>query len=345
MLQLDFVTRRRLELHWRATRVMLRKLLTGSLRRGLSSVPEAFPISPTLTIGDVSPRLRHLPEAEMRARFEISSDSTVARAVKHLARERITFACVSDQSQDGRVIGMFSERDYLRYAMRAESSAFFSGMDATMEPVTRAMSAAERMLSVRNDTTVFTALSMVQHKIWRHLPILDEKERLTSILDIRDLLLELDGGRSDQHPVPGQHLRSVWHGKCVADILRTKRREKIVEGTSLELYLRTRAASHTIASSATIEGAAKQMARERLTFLVVIEEEGRQDTTRLYVPSPFERNRVVGLVNERDFVRFGAEHDDGLGAYASTPVRTARSAAAVAAFALLLSARLCSAPI
>lgn len=300
-----------------------------------------FPISPSLTVADVTPRLRKMKEAEMRARFEIDSGVSVAHAVKHLAKKRLTFVCVTDSAQGGRVIGMFSERDYLRYQVRAEASAFFSGMDATMEPVTRAMSAAERMLSLRAETTVHTALSMVQHKIWRHLPILDDNERLTAVLDIRELL-QLFGGRTDHQPhtpgepsaalAPGGHLRSVWHGKCVADILRTKRREKIVEGTSLELYLRTRAATHTIAASGTIERAAKQMARERLTFLVVVEEDARVKTTELYVPSPFEKNRVVGLVNERDFVRFGAEHDDGLGKHASTPVRgraaPARDAAA-----------------
>lgn len=298
----------------------------GLARRAVAAVPDTFPISPTLTLADVSPHLRKVPEEAMRQKFELPSTASVAEAVKHLINQRITFAVVTDASLHGRVVGMFSERDYLRYAVRADASAFFSGKDATQEPVTRAMTTSERMLSARDETTVFTALAMVQHKIWRHLPILDANERLSSVLDIRDLLLELDGGRSDkvQDDVsaaqPGEHLRSVWHGKCVVDILRTKRRDKIVQGTSLELYLRTRAASHTISSVATIEAAAKQMARERLTFLIVVQEQARSSTPELFVPSPFERNRVVGLINERDFLRFGASHDDGLGAHARTPV-------------------------
>lgn len=307
---------------------------TGRLWAGLPScvrrmasaaaaVPATFPISSSLRVSDVSERLRMMDDAEMRGKFELDDSVTVADAVKHLAKHRLTFVCVTDKSQGGRVVGMFSERDYLRYAVRAEASAFFSGKSAAEENITRAMSAAERMLSLRRDTTVYQALSMVQHKIWRHLPVLDDNERLTAILDIRNLLLTLDGGRSDSPAdaqPPGGHLRSVWHGKSVADILRTKRREKIVEGTSLELYLRTRAATHTIASSATIERAAKQMARERLTFLVIVEEDKGARHSELFVPSPFEKNRVVGLVNERDFVHFGARHDDGLGAHASTPV-------------------------
>lgn len=296
---------------------MLGRCLGRRLASSAAAAQTAFPISAALRIADVSGRLRQMNEAEMRRKFELDSTVSVADAVKHLAQHRLTFVCVTDRSQGGRIVGAFSERDYLRYAVRAESSAFFSGVDATTEPIVRAMTGAERMLSLRNETTVFTALSMIQHKIWRHLPILDDSERLEAVLDIRDLLLALDGGRSD---APGGHLRSVWHGRCVADILRTKRRDKVVEGTNLELYLRTRAASHTIASSSTVERAAQQMARERLTFLVVVEEEAQARRSELFVPSPFEKNRVVGLVNERDFVRFGAEHEDGLGEHARTPV-------------------------
>ncbi|KAJ1624930.1 hypothetical protein T492DRAFT_1147661 [Pavlovales sp. CCMP2436] len=287
-------------------------------------VPAAFPISASLTIGDVRGRLRQVQDAEMRQKFEIDVTATVADAVLHLAFWRITFACVVDLEQGGRVVGAFTERDYLRYAVRADASSFFSGRDASSEPVTRAMSSAERMLSVRADTTVFASLAMVQQKIWRHVPVLNDSDRLAYVIDIRDLLIQVDGGRSDQ-PVgseagPGTALRGVWHGKLVADILRAKRQQKIVEGTTLELYLRTRAATHTISNTATIEEAARQMARERLTFLCVYERL-TSPKTGLSVPSWCEKNRVVGLVNERDFVRFAAEHG-GLAPHASTLVRT-----------------------
>lgn len=276
-----------------------------------------MPIPETLTVADMAPRLRPMPREEMMRRFTIDSNASVADSIKHLAKERITFACVIDEAEGGRVIGAMSERDALKYAVRASSSAFFSGRDASLEGVTKAMSSAERMLSVTPATPVWQALAMIQHKIWRHVAVLDQDERLQSILDIRDLLLELDGGRSDDTR-PGTHLRSVWHGQRVADVLRTKRRDKVVEGTTLELYLRTRGAAHTIHATESLSRACKQLARERLTFLVVLEDvdgahaEDSADAI-LKRPSPYERNRVVGLVNERDFVQFAAQHDGVVG--------------------------------
>jgi len=116
------------------------------------------------------------------------------------------------------------------YAVRADASSFFMGRYANVEPVASAMSSAGRMLSVRTDTTVFASLAMVQSKIWRHVPVLSETDRLKQVIDIRDLLLVLDGGRTDQpaggEVGPGTALRGVWHGKVVADILRAKRQQK-----------------------------------------------------------------------------------------------------------------------
>ncbi|KAJ1638821.1 hypothetical protein T492DRAFT_1139776 [Pavlovales sp. CCMP2436] len=159
----------------------------------------------------VSGRLRQVPEAEMRKKIEIDVTATVADAVKHLAAQRITFACVVDHSR--KVVGAFTERDYLR----ADASSFFMGRYANVEPVASAMSSAGRMLSVRTDTTVFASLAMVQSKIWRHVPVLSETDRLKQVIDIRDLLLVLDGGRTDQpaggEVGPGTALRGVWHGK------------------------------------------------------------------------------------------------------------------------------------
>ena len=106
-----------------------RAFLGRGLARRAAAVPDAFPIAPTLTLADVSPRLRKMDDDEMKRKFELPATASVADAVKHLVAQRITFACVV--GLDGRVVGMFSERDYLRYAVRADASAFFSGKDAT----------------------------------------------------------------------------------------------------------------------------------------------------------------------------------------------------------------------
>lgn len=174
------------------------------------------------------------------------------------------------------------------------------------------------MLYLTPSTPVASALAMIQHKIYRHLPLMDGSDKLISMVDIRDLLLAAGGERSDQPA--GEHVRSLWTNKLVWDVLASKRREKIVQGTSLELYLRTRANRHTIEGDATIEAACQQMARENLTFLVVLETpDGHADPFRR--ASPLGRNKVIGLVNERNFLVYGATRDVGLHHVATEPVR------------------------
>lgn len=84
----------------------------------------------SLTINDVAASLRPFTAEEVRSRFTVPSTASVADAAKHIAKHRLTFACVVDP--EGCVVGMMTERDYVKFSVRADSSRFFSGRDATM---------------------------------------------------------------------------------------------------------------------------------------------------------------------------------------------------------------------
>jgi len=79
----------------------------------------------------------------------------------------------------------------------------------------------------------------------------------------------------------------------------------------LSIYLLNSAQRHTVADGTTIESAAKQLSDERLTFLVVR-----------------DGQRVLGLVNERSFVKYCAR-DDELGGGKSGGLPAPRDAGGV----------------
>eukprot|EP00325_Prymnesiales_sp_UTEX-LB-985_P023517 CAMPEP_0174737396 /NCGR_PEP_ID=MMETSP1094-20130205/68264_1 /TAXON_ID=156173 /ORGANISM="Chrysochromulina brevifilum, Strain UTEX LB 985" /LENGTH=271 /DNA_ID=CAMNT_0015940621 /DNA_START=150 /DNA_END=965 /DNA_ORIENTATION=- len=186
-------------------------------------------------------------------------------------------------------IGMATERNLLSYAIDAGAQWNAPTLEAWMTP-------KHDMLTVRLDDSIGKAASMLIHNgIFRHLPVLDNLDRLHSILDVRDVVLQVVG--KDQG-------LAGWQGKAVSDVLGAKRRQRVeaAPGSSwpeqLEAYLLTHARKHTISSMASVKAAAKQMRDERLTFLVITE-----------IGHEVIGARVVGLVNERSFLSFCAAHD------------------------------------
>jgi len=170
------------------------------------------------------------------------------------------------------------------------------------------------VLSVRLDDTIESALSSLHVGIWRHLPVLDYYNRLHSILDLRDLLLQSDT-RGD----------SAWKGCTALDILSAKRKRRIDSVTAasvadlfgaelswreaLSAYLLAHARRHTISARASVEAAANQMQQEQLTFLVVRETSGGDE-------------RVVGLVSERSFLDAATRADPDAGAASVASILT-----------------------
>jgi len=217
------------------------------------------------------------------------------------------------------LLGMVTERDILRYTTHAGALAFFAGnAQSANAGVLKWMTPSEKMLSVRLDDTLEHAATLMRQSIWRHLPVVDYWGRLHSILDVRDVVMTCFGDDGE----------AAWRGSLVSDILGKKRRLQIDVGDksggdwrgSLEMYLLTRAQRHTASVHTSVESAAKQMQRERLTFLVVVDSDGR-------------RERVVGLVNERSFLPFCA----GLGDESDAAKMAAGRAAADTAVSAIMS--------
>ena len=107
--------------------------------------------------------------------WSLAPDDTLAQAVTLLAERRIGAAPVVE---DGRVVGIFSERDVIR-CLAADGAA------ALDTRVRDAMAAPVR--SVGRDEAVIGALSLMTQQRIRHLPVLDD-DALVGFVSIGDLV-------------------------------------------------------------------------------------------------------------------------------------------------------------
>ena len=245
-------------------RAMARVLRPRNLPlRRLSTALEQ-PAAAEMSIADLAPSLHRLKSCPSQT-LTLETTTTLRAAAQHLMDNRLTFAMVLDE--DRTVAGVLTERDLLRFATRLGDLQFFRP-STTEHRTSEWMTPLSEMLSVRLDHSLAHALAMTESGIWRQLPVLDYWDKLHSILDIRDVVEHVCDG------IPG------WKGKSVSDILSAKRLGRVLDDAvadpastwprQLERYLLSNAGRHMVPTSATIESAAKQIQKERLTFLVVV---------------------------------------------------------------------------
>jgi CBS domain-containing protein len=109
--------------------------------------------------------------------YSIAPDSTVLAAIRLMAEKSIGALVVTDS--ENRVIGIFSERDYTRKVALLERTS----KDTTVHAIMTA-----KVFTVTKFTTVADCLTiMTQHHL-RHLPVVDEAERLIGMVSIGDLV-------------------------------------------------------------------------------------------------------------------------------------------------------------
>ena len=104
----------------------------------------------------------------------IASDAAVLSALKAMAEKEIGALVVLE---DGRVVGIISERDYARKIV-------LKGKFSKNTPVREIMS---QPLAVHPGQTVEECMALMTNKRVRHLPVLDD-DRLVGIVSIGDLV-------------------------------------------------------------------------------------------------------------------------------------------------------------
>jgi CBS domain-containing protein len=106
--------------------------------------------------------------------YTISPDATVYDALQLMAEKEIGALVVLE---DGKMVGIVSERDYAR-------KIILKGKSSKETPVREIMTT--KVIHTSPDKKVEKCLSLMTKHHFRHLPVL-EKERLVGILSIEDV--------------------------------------------------------------------------------------------------------------------------------------------------------------
>lgn len=120
--------------------------------------------------------VRNLLEGKMSAEnFSVSATDTVLFALKVMAEKNIGAVFVTDGK---RIIGIFTERDYVR---KGELEGRTAQATLVKEVMTR------NMYSVTTDTTVEQCMALMNTHHIRHLPVV-ENDQLIGLVSIRDVV-------------------------------------------------------------------------------------------------------------------------------------------------------------
>lgn len=124
--------------------------------------------------------------------IQAQASDTVASIIALLAEKRI--GCVPIV-EDDHVVGIFSERDVL-YGLAKTGAALLD------QPVSAVMTTPT--VTITPDMPILSALSLMTRRRIRHLPIVDEREKMIGLVSIGDLVKS----RIDQVETEAEAMRS-----------------------------------------------------------------------------------------------------------------------------------------
>jgi len=108
--------------------------------------------------------------------WTLSPDETVFEALELLAEKNIGAAPVME---NGRLVGIFSERDYAR-------KVILHGRSSRHTPVRDIMTG--QVYTIRPHEDMNRCMALMTNKHIRHLPVLDDDEQLMGIISIGDVV-------------------------------------------------------------------------------------------------------------------------------------------------------------
>jgi CBS domain-containing protein len=120
--------------------------------------------------------LSQLLQAKGQEVYSVSPETTVYAALELMAEKNIGAVLVLDE---GRVAGIFSERDYARRVV-------LQGKSSRDTAVADVMTA--EVVCARPNLSVEKCLALMTDKRFRHVPVLDEAEQLIGIVSIGDVV-------------------------------------------------------------------------------------------------------------------------------------------------------------
>lgn len=108
----------------------------------------------------------------------VTSDDSVYKALQLMQERDIGAVLVLD---NGKLSGIFTERD-------CAQKVAIQGLDTRKTPVRDVMT--DKVRFVTPDQTVTQCLGLMTERFFRHLPVMDENQKLIGIISIGDLVKE-----------------------------------------------------------------------------------------------------------------------------------------------------------
>ena len=122
--------------------------------------------------------LQQILNAKPHKLIAVGIDASVREALAIMAKHDIGALLVQE---DGKPVGIFSERDFARKALRL-------GMACLDEPVRRLMS--DKIISVNLTQTAEECMAIMTDRHIRHLPVTDADGNVVGFLSIGDMVKE-----------------------------------------------------------------------------------------------------------------------------------------------------------
>jgi CBS domain-containing protein len=120
--------------------------------------------------------VRNLLEAKSsEMNYSVAATDTVLQAIKIMAEARIGAVLVTE---GGKVVGIYTERDYLRKGENEGRTA----KDTKIRDVM-----VSKMITVTMDTSVEQCMALMKQYNVRHLPVV-EKDHLLGVVSMRDVV-------------------------------------------------------------------------------------------------------------------------------------------------------------
>ncbi|HEX5628425.1 MAG TPA: CBS domain-containing protein [Usitatibacteraceae bacterium] len=113
-----------------------------------------------------------------RAMITVKPEDTVLDAIKVLAREDIGAAAVIE---DGKLVGIFSERDYTRKVILLGRHSESTRIEEIM---------TRNVICVNPRTKTRDCMALMSEKNIRHLPVVDDG-RVVGMVSIRDIVTDI----------------------------------------------------------------------------------------------------------------------------------------------------------
>ncbi|MFC4160000.1 CBS domain-containing protein [Chitinimonas lacunae] len=110
--------------------------------------------------------------------FSVRPDATVYQALQIMAEKDIGAVLVMDED---RLVGIFSERDYARKVV-------LQGKTSAGTPIADIMT--KRVVFAKPNQSVDECMAVMSEKRFRHLPVLDDDNKVIGVLSITDLVRE-----------------------------------------------------------------------------------------------------------------------------------------------------------